>query len=120
MKQPIPNVANEDVERVASRDFPMENSREVLAMLSEYGTDSWHREIARVRLAALKLAGGDLSRLRSAIETAKRDYRDVLAGAEYPAYSRYVGPLAALSADERRRMIDADWRQYSEWLARQS
>ncbi len=37
----------------------------------EYGLE-------RVRFAILKLSGGDLSRLRSAVEHAKVDWRDVL------------------------------------------
>lgn len=71
-----------------------------------------------MRLAALKLAEGSIEKLRSAIETAKRDYRDVLVSAEYPEYSRSIGPSDAVSPGERQRIIEADWKQYSEWLAR--
>ena len=115
--QPTPTVTNEDVERIALRDFPSESSP-VLEILGEYGAEEWHREVDRVRLAVLKLAAGNVDRLLSAIDTAKRDYRDVLASAEYPKYSRLVGPSEVVSPDEVQRIVEADWEQYSAWLAR--
>lgn len=63
--------------RIVSRDFPPGSAEEVLAILGEYGTEKWERGVDRVRLAALKLAAGSIDRLRSAIETARSDYRDV-------------------------------------------
>jgi hypothetical protein len=116
--QPTPNVSNADVERVVRRDFPAARVDEVLAMLAEYGTDAWHREPHRVRLAALKLAAGRLDRLRREIESAKCDYRDVLAPAEYPAYEKRVPGPGALPPGEVQRIIDTDWQQYQEWLSR--
>jgi len=115
--QPTPTVTHADVDRVVRRDFPADNSTSVFALLTEYGTEQWHRETDRVRLAALKLAAGDIVRLRAAIEMAKRDYRDILAAAEYPEYSQNVNPSEEMAEDEMQRLIDSDWRQYSEWLA---
>ena len=87
-------------------------------MLGEYGTESWQRETDRVRLAVLKLAAGNMEKLRQGMETAKKDYRDVLAYAEYPGYmSRVPGP-GARPPDEVRRIVDADWKQYQDWLSR--
>lgn len=87
-------------------------------MLGEYGTDSWHRESDRVRLAALKLASGSLGKLRQAIETAKSDYRDVLAVAEYPDYFKRVPRPGVLSPEQERRIVESDWKQYQDWLTR--
>jgi hypothetical protein len=39
--------------------------------------------LERFRFAALKLSGGDLSRLRSAVELAKTDWRDLLVAAGF-------------------------------------
>src|SRR4051812_23774730 len=88
-----------------------------VAMLDDYGRETWQREPHRVRLAALKLAAGSVKRLRSQIEGAKCDYRDVLVAAEYPGYWKRVARSGALPPEEERRIIDADWEQYQDWLA---
>jgi hypothetical protein len=116
--QPTPTVTGADVERVVRRDFPADRAEQVLAMLDEYGKEDWQREPHRVRLAVLKLAAGDIERLRYEIEGAKRDYRDVLGPAEYPGYSRVMFRIAKLAQDEQQRIIDADWKQYQDWLTR--
>ena len=87
-------------------------------MLGEYGTESWEGEPHRVRLAALKLAAGSMERLRVHIESAKCDYRDVLAPAEYPGYSSRVRGFRELPSGEVQTIIDDDWRQYQDWLTR--
>jgi hypothetical protein len=107
-----------DVERIVRRDFPADQLPEVLAILDEYGRETWQREAHRVRLAALKLAAGSVERLRYQIEGAKCDYRDVLAPAEYPGYCKRVPRSGGLPSDEERRIIDADWKQYQDWLTR--
>ncbi|MEW5735986.1 MAG: hypothetical protein AB1921_14110 [Thermodesulfobacteriota bacterium] len=50
----------------------------VLDLLSRYGLEPCHREPERVRLAIVKLSKGSLERLLYLLETAKKDYRDVL------------------------------------------
>src|SRR5688572_9487840 len=117
-KQPHPNVTSADVEHVVRRDFPAERFAEVMAMLNEYGAEDWQREADRVRLAVLKLAAGSMERLRYEVEGAKRDYRDVLGPAEYPGYGKRVGGREKLPPEEEQRIIDADWKQYQDWLTR--
>ena len=116
ISQPIPQVTPDDVERVVCRDFTAYEYAAVTAMLGEYGTERWHREPTRVQLAALKVANGSLDKLRACIDSAKRDYRDALAAAEYPAYFKIGFPIRELPKKERRRIIDEDWRQYEDWL----
>lgn len=87
-------------------------------MLDGYGTDDGDREADRVHLAVLKLAAGSIERLRSEVENAKSDYRDVLGGAEYPGYMKRLLRIQKLSSDERQRIIEADWKQYQDWLSR--
>jgi len=116
--QPTPNVSTEDVERIVRRDFPDGRVAEVLAILGEYGTESWHREPDRVRLAVLKLASGNIKVLRREIEVAKCDYRDVLVGAEYPGYFKRVPSSGTFPPEHEQRIIDTDWRQYQDWLTR--
>jgi hypothetical protein len=118
MMQPTPNVSEADVERIVHRDFLSADRATVLAILSEYGTDDWEPERDRVRLAALKSAKGSLDELRDHVATAKRDYRDVLAAAEYPlAFERWP-QWDTVSPEERQRIYDSDWEQYQRWLER--
>ena len=117
-EQPTPSVTHADVERVVRRDFPAGERAEVTKLLERYGTESWHRETDRVRLATLKLASGNIERLRREIEGAQVDYRDVLAAAEYPEYSKRVRGLSKLAADEIREIVATDWKQYQDWLTR--
>lgn len=113
----VPRVTREDVLRLVRRDFPHEPEEEVLQLLDEYGREVWHREAARVHLAALKLSPGSLDGLRRSVETAKLDYRDVLAPAEYPEEDQLgfaeMGRLDEAARDEVR---ERDRRQYEAWL----
>jgi hypothetical protein len=107
-KQPVPHVTSIDVERIVERDFKYEFTT-AMALLNEVGP-------ARVQLAALKLANGNVEKLRSNIKSAQGDYRDILAFAEYPEYHKKGFRVSELPADERTRIIESDWRQYEEWL----
>jgi len=113
-KQPTPEVTDEDVARIVYRDFVESEVEEVLSLLDEYGIEERHREHARVRLAALKLANGSINRLRSAIENAKCDYRDTLGPAEYSGYLKHFNNK--MTEAEKREIIDSDWKKYQEWL----
>lgn len=116
LPQPHPDVSAADVERIVRRDFPPEQVHSVLAVLNEYGVEEWHREADRVRLAVLKLANRDSQQLRNWIGQAKMDYRDVLAPAEYPLYSKKWGRMDRMTEEEQKRIIDADWAQYQAWF----
>lgn len=116
MNQPTPEISPADVERVVRRDFSEQEVADVLRTLEEYGTESFHREKERVQLAVLKLARGNCEKLRYEIECAKCDYRDTLGPAEYPAYTKAIFRIDKLPQEERKRLIDSDWKQYQEWL----
>ena len=111
-EQPVPAVSRADVERIVRRDFPAATFAEVMSLLDGNETDP----SPRVQLAVLKLASGNLGRLRKYNEDAKMDYRDVLAWAEYPGYLRKVpGPGQPPGTG---RIIEDDWEQYRAWLER--
>lgn len=116
--QPAPKVSRSDVLRVVRRDFRGVPETEVVAVLDRYGTSDWQRERNRVQLAVLKLANGDLEALRQHTDIACSDYRDVLAAAEYPAYSQHSWSTP-LAPGERAKTFEADWNQYQTWLQRE-
>jgi hypothetical protein len=110
--QPTPDVSEKDVERIVRRDFPAEQREAVLDVLRDYSKRKLARECPRVQLAALKLAQGSLKRLRLCIDDAQRDYRDVLAAAQYPEYM-IVPPsrMSQMSRKEQLRIVNNDWDQ---------
>ena len=101
MNQPIPQVTNEDVERIVLRDFGETQFSLVMWILEQYGKQPWNHPSPRVRLAILKLANGNLDHLVSCTQTAIDDYRNVIGPAEYPT-----------------NQFENDWQQYYEWLTR--
>jgi hypothetical protein len=73
--------------RIVRRDFAPGEAPQVEPLLRE-------RDPAlppRVALAVLKLASGVLEAVRANLEAASRDWRDVIAYAEYPSYLSKVG-----------------------------
>lgn len=95
--------------------FPDESQRrEAERELARYGLESYELEAVRVRLAVLKLGGRDLESVRSLVEAAKEDYRDVLAWAEYPAQMK-AGPCG-VTPSERTVQARGDREQYEDWL----
>jgi hypothetical protein len=103
------------VEALVARLFGPEGRAAAINVLAQYGTQAHEREEVRVRVAALKLSDGSLERLRESIASAKRDYRDVLAWAEYPEELR--SPTWRLPEAEQARIRTADRAQYLAWLA---
>lgn len=106
---------SEMVANALGRLFPPPLQTMARAELDRYGTSGTEAEIERVRLAILKVSDGDLGRLAEGVALAKRDYRDVLAVAEYPA--EFSRPGATSEADLMAARA-ADRAQYSNWLAR--
>jgi len=117
-KQPIPQVTDKDVKRIAFRDFGEAQLFQALSILVEFGKQEWNTPSARVQLARLKLANGDLNKLMDHTKTAIKDFRDVLSAAEYPRYSREIA-FDEVDKDYKRAVIDEDWRQYRVWLERE-
>jgi hypothetical protein len=117
--QPHPKIEPEGINRIVHKDFPESQVDAVLDVLREYGPEDWHREGWRVKAAVLRLADGKLHALRTAMEVAKCDFRDVLVAAEYPEYGRRTSsPARRLEGAERDQVIARDWDQYEAWLKR--
>ncbi|TNE32349.1 MAG: hypothetical protein EP349_01825 [Alphaproteobacteria bacterium] len=98
--------------------FPdSEKRKEVEARLSQYGTEDYHREIFRVRLAVLKLAEQQPEKLPYYAELACIDYRDVLSLAEYP---ETIGKWSLKEKDPARyqRLSEKERQDYLDWVSR--
>ena len=107
------------VRQKIARYWPDADPEEIMSVLNEYGTESFERGRQRVHLAILKLSEGQRDELPKLVKMAKRDYRDVLAYAQYPEQMRlgFVG-MKKLSAEERESLKGRDKKQYRKWLMR--
>jgi len=120
MNQPVPDVSEDDVRRIAARYFGEAKLPQVLSVLDEFGKQEWNEPAnPRVRLAILKLADGDLEALSKHTAVAIQDFRDVLAWAEYPKWSKEIG-FDKVPRRVEQKAIKADWQQYCEWLGREA
>jgi len=72
MRQPTPSVTEDDVERIMRRDYPATIAVEILDLIATVRV--WEKP--RVVLACLKIANGDLDRLRANLADASGYYRD--------------------------------------------
>jgi hypothetical protein len=113
----IPRVTAADVVRIVDRDFPPEDRAAVLRLIEQCSEDL--APGPRTQLAILKLSAGKLEHVQLHVEVARRDYRDVLAAAEYPEWLKvgFTG-TESMSAEEVEELKRRDWEQYRAWLAR--
>jgi hypothetical protein len=97
--------------------WPDVDPEEILSILDEYGVEASERGRARVQLAILKLSAGQRDRLPELVVMAKRDYRDVVAYAEYPEEMRLSSvEMRQLSREEAQALRRRDRKQYLRWL----
>ena len=95
-----------EVERLLTRDVPAPDRtafRAELSAAAPYAQSPGLR--ARIHLAMLYLADGDLARLRDARELADLDWRDLLMQAEYPSTPPH-GTKETRSAKASRQAAD--------------
>jgi hypothetical protein len=98
----------------AKQCFPNEDQGKIMGILDLYHGP----EKERVQISILKLSGGDLEDLRAEVESAKRDYRNVLAYAEFPEeMSEWaMSDKEEVNEEEEKRMRERDRQQYIDWL----
>lgn len=104
---------DETVERKARETFG-EKAGAALDLLAQYDGP----ETARMQLALLKLAVGDLEQLELQVAVATVDYPDAIRFAECPRIATlWPETLAAMSDEERASLEEADRAEYASWLA---
>lgn len=100
--------------------FPERAARaEVEKILAEYGTEKFHRENSRVKMAILKVAGINIDEIKRFTEIACCDYRDILCMAEYPNQSSRFG-LKEKDPEKYKKLVQKDLHQHQEWMDRMS
>ncbi len=111
------NNAREMIVKKIRQLFPQENGDSVMEILDSYGTEDWEREKERVQLAILKLSEGNLETLRADVAAAKRDYRDILAYAEFPGEIRLsASEMSSLPSKQAKAIRAQDSKQFLDWL----
>jgi len=75
------------------RYFPEDEREEVAGLLAEYGEGSSEQGAERIHLLILRMSRRQVSRVRSLVEAARRDYRDVVLWAMQPVRTYYAGLL---------------------------
>jgi hypothetical protein len=110
------SLSRDDVVRKVRDSFPECEHASVLRLLDTYPGDTPEGR-ARVQLAIVKLAKGDVADLAGWVDVARRDFRDVLASAEYPRQVKLAFvDLDRLSAADRARIVADDRAEYFAWL----
>ncbi len=97
------------VERV-EREYPEADRMEILELLSCYGTESSGQGIERVLLDILVLAGGRKEEIAGLVDRARRDYRDIILWAEYPAQARLDTPEKKQQFNQMLERFGAGWK----------
>ena len=103
------------LKKVTIRLFPEREKRQLVTeILNRYGGASWQPEECRVRLAILKLAGTNPELIQYYTVQACRDYRDVIAMAEYP--NQMANPYLMRNDPERAKdLVKEDLKQFKDW-----
>ncbi len=106
------------VEKKVAEYWP-EQVDEIMALLDDFASSCEH-DPSRVQLAVLKLAKGSRESLKDYLDLATQDYRDVLAGAEYPqtmkAHHLIGFNLTPEQQRESKTLSKLDREQYLSWL----
>lgn len=114
MNQFTPKVRAQDIERVLRRDFPVEHHQELREMIQSIQVIEKHRVI----LASMKNAGGDVQKLKGNLNEVSGYYREILAEAEYPFYTKKMFRIDKLTEREKADIIEKDKKQYLHWFNR--
>jgi hypothetical protein len=121
---PEPVELTELVLRKVKQWFAADEQAEVIRLLEKecgrglpFCEHSDAQGLERVRLAVVKLAGGNLAELRRHIEVAKQDWRDVLVWAESPEEAKSgFFTVTEINAKIVYDVKARDRQQYEEWL----
>jgi hypothetical protein len=109
----FPNSRPTDVQAIVSGTFQASDAATALSLLMSIKSGDTNAEEGRVRLAALRISGGDINQLEAAVTSAKRDYREVVQEAE--SMHKFVGSERPLAPGVTDRSVEV-FREYVLWL----
>lgn len=95
--------------------FPDEELHEIMLILDDYGHDTYQQVAPRIQMAVLRMCNGKVNRLRAYMDTARGDFRDVLAVAEYPRQFRN-GMIDSEAKTSEADAATKDYEAYQSWL----
>jgi hypothetical protein len=103
-------------QKALAKLFPDRVARaKVEEVLSEYGTEKFHREGPRVKTAILKVAGSNLDEIKRCTDIACCDFRDIVSMAEYPNQSGRWH-LKEKNPEKYKKLVAKDLKQHQEWI----
>ena len=94
--QYVPNVTEDDIERIVRREYPPEIQVTIRDLIRD--VEVWK---TRVILACLKNAKGDFRKLKGELAQASGYYREIIGDAEYPNHMKKLFRMDKLSAANR-------------------
>ncbi len=89
-------ITRENIISAVKKTFPNSDISTILSILDLYGTESYEREIERVKMAIITLSEGSEDKLLYFIQIAKTDYRDVLCWVD-------TKPLTETEGEQQRK-----------------
>ena len=113
-RQPTAKISDKMLERLIQREFSGRAGQVSQKLKKIEGETPNGRN--RSAAAILKLADKDFDAIDHLIALCNKDYREVIAPAEYPKCLELGLVNFHKRAQERKRLYLADWRQYANWL----
>lgn len=110
-EQPAANISDAELIFLIERDFS-DNVDLIKRKLNKIQSDSQNGK-NRIGAAVLKLANSDLNKIDDLINTANKDFRDIVSEAEYPRASKYG--FDEPSEKELKTDYLNDWSEYLAW-----
>jgi hypothetical protein len=111
-QEPAAKISDKTLERLMRREFGS-RAGEVNQKFQQVYSDT-PRGKNRFSAAILKLANRDLDRVDYYISACNNDFRDVVAQAEYPRFTRVA--FDEIAKCKKRQFYLSDWKEYLNWL----
>lgn len=110
--EPSAKISDKTLERLIRREFGS-RAGEVNRKFQQVNSDTPGGK-NRISAAILKLANRDLDGIDYYTSVCNNDFRDLVAPAEYPRFSK-IG-FNKIAKWKKRQLYLSDWKEYSRWV----